>query len=57
MASKLPFKIWMQKVNAIVARHGVSVEDLPDCPYADWYEDGMSPAAGAMHALRNAGAS
>lgn len=38
------FKEWMDKVDNIVSmRLGVSVHDLPDMPFRDAYEDGVSP--------------
>jgi hypothetical protein len=51
------FKVWMGKVNAKVGqKYGLSVDDLPDCPFMDWFDDGMSPAAAANKAAKNAGA-
>ena len=48
--------IWMDKVNRHVeAIAGLSVWDLPDCPFADWHEDGYSPREAANLALEDAG--
>ena len=49
------FADWMAKVDAIVYRkQGCSVHDLPDCCFADWYDDDMSPARAAAKAIRSA---
>lgn len=51
------FERWMQRVDAIVVRAiGLSVYDLPDCCYRDWYEDRVRPVYAAQRALRRAGA-
>lgn len=37
------FDVWMAEVNVLVIRLiGVEVADVPDLPYADWFEDGVS---------------
>jgi hypothetical protein len=41
-----------QNVEAII---GLSVNDLEDCCFMDWYEDGVKPASAARKALRNSG--
>lgn len=48
------FEQWFAKVKAEVALMGFHVLDLPDCPFYDWYEDGISPKAAAKKCLRNA---
>ena len=51
----MTFIDWLCKVNrAIEARYGLTTDDLPDCPYRDWFEDGMSPTTAARMALNNA---
>ena len=41
---ELTFKQWLAKVNEQVwPRVGCSARDLPDCPFQDWYEGGISP--------------
>jgi hypothetical protein len=40
---------------ACLALCGLSLSDLPDVCFMDWYEDGVSPAACAKRAIRNAG--
>ena len=50
------FDIWMDRVDRNVqAISGVSVWDLPDCPFADWHEAGLSPYTAATAALEDAG--
>lgn len=47
---------WLQLVEIHVQRMtgGLSYLDLPDCCYADWYEDGMSAKTAASKAIRYA---
>ena len=46
------FDIWMKKVdNAIGQACGLSSDDLADCCYRDWYEDGVTPSDAAQMAL------
>ena len=47
------FQEWMNEVDAAVTRKtGLSVHDLPDCSFADWYEDDLSPKSAAARAIR-----
>lgn len=55
MSQKLTFDEWMKVVDYTVAeRTGLSAFDLPDCPYHDWYDDGVRPASAAARAIKNA---
>ena len=47
---------WKGRVDAFLRDKlaGLSSDDLPDCPYRDWYEDGVSPLSAATRAIRNA---
>ena len=55
MPQKLDFEDWMKLVDdEIYRRTGMAAEDLPDCCYRDWYEDGVRPAAAASRAIKNA---
>ena len=46
---------WKKRVDAIIGRkRGLSADDLPDCCYADWYEEDVSPARAAARAIRMA---
>ena len=51
------FDSWMCSVDRYIARAccGLDSRDLPDCCYADWYEDGVKPQAAARRAIRSAG--
>jgi len=47
---------WRAAVDARVsAMTGLSLDDLSDCCYRDWYEQGMKPARAARRAIREAG--
>ena len=48
------FDQWMAAVNAALKSEGLDVRDLPDCPYHDWYDDGVNPKAAARRAIKNA---
>ena len=51
---RLNFEDWRRKADAICnAAHGLSLDDLADCPYYDWYEEGLSPAGAVKRAVRN----
>lgn len=55
MAKKTSFEAWLAKVDAIIRqRTGLTLRDLPDCPYQDWYADGKTPAGAASKAIKNA---
>ncbi len=49
MRAKLEtFSEWMARVNkTLELRAGLTSEDLPDCPYRDWYQYGMTSHAAA----------
>jgi hypothetical protein len=50
------FVDWMMKVDrAVIAKAGLSYLDLPDQPYRDWYEAGLSAKSAAARAIRGAG--
>ena len=51
---KLTFDEWLKEVDKWCnALCGCSYRDLPDCCYADWYEDGVSAKSAAKRAIRN----
>jgi hypothetical protein len=56
MTEKRPdFDTWMKLVDeAVYARINCSVHDLPDCPFRDWYDDGLRALAAARKAIRYA---
>ena len=50
---KKSFENWLARIDAIVSEKcGLSVHDLPDCPFRDWYDDGVSAASAAKRAIR-----
>lgn len=54
-AGRRDFAAWMAKVDAaVIAKCGLSVSDLPDCCFSDWFEDGMRPGDAARAAIREA---
>jgi hypothetical protein len=52
---KKTFAEWMHEVDkAVSAKAGLSVYDLPDMCFSDWYADGATPKQAAGKALKNA---
>lgn len=52
---KYTFTEWMILVNdKIDQRIGCEADDLPDCPYHDWYDQDIPPVVAASRAIRNA---
>jgi len=46
------FEGWRAQVDAEVSRRiGVGLDDLPDCPTADWFEEGMTVKQAARAAI------
>jgi hypothetical protein len=53
MKTKQTFEQWMAKVNRAVEHlSSMSTDDMADCPYRDWYDDGMTPETAARKAIR-----
>lgn len=53
---RMTFETWMRAVDAAVeSKAGVSVHDLPDCCFRDWYDAGTTATTAAKWALRAAG--
>lgn len=51
-AQETSFDAWMELVDrAVQKRTGLSIHDLEDQPFADWYEDGISPDAAARRTV------
>lgn len=49
------FDRWRARVDAIIlAKLGIGIDDLPDCPLMDWYEDEYTPLQAARKAVRYA---
>jgi hypothetical protein len=52
---KMPFEKWLELVDRYVKEETfLSYQDLPDCPYADWYQDGVTPKSAAKRAIKRA---
>ena len=50
------FDQWMRKVDRIcTATCGLSIHDLADMPFYDWFEDEMTPREAAELALEEEG--
>jgi uncharacterized protein DUF5419 len=50
---KISFEDWMKKVDELVGqRIGLSVHDLVDCPFRDWFDAGVTPQEAAHDAIR-----
>ena len=55
MKNQKSFVEWKKEVDKEVEKQcGMSVDDLPDCCFHDWYEDNVSPKSAAMLAIKNA---
>ena len=49
------YDAWMRDVNIYIEKcAGCSADDLPDCCYADWHDQGMTVGAAARKAIRSA---
>ena len=49
------YAAWMREVDREVSDlMGLGVDDLPDCLYRDWFNDGVSPHTAARRAVRKA---
>ena len=53
---EMTFAQWMRAVDeAVQATAGLSVHDLADQPFRDWYEDGLTPQEAAEETLIDEG--
>jgi hypothetical protein len=51
---KKTFEQWMKDVDAaLIAKIGLTHEDLTDQTWADWYENGKTAKGAANQAIRN----
>jgi hypothetical protein len=49
------FQQWMNQVDQVVQyQTGLSVHDLEDCAFRDWFDDGVKATTAARNAIRNA---
>ena len=52
---KKTYEKWYAETNAACERmFGLSLPDLPDCRYRDWYDDGVEPEVAAKDAWAEA---
>lgn len=51
----LAFEEWRRQADAVCwQRVGCGLDDLPDMPLRDWYDEGVRPGSAAVRAIRNA---
>ena len=50
------FERYRQRINMLIQTRGIDLDDLPDVPLHDWYEQRLRPVYAANKALKNAGA-
>lgn len=49
------FDTWLARIDGHLAKVcGMGHDDLPDCPYRDWFEAGVTPYVAAKRVIRNA---
>lgn len=54
-AAKPPFEQWMRNVDKYCyAIAGISIHDLEDCPFRDWYDAGVSERSAAHRCIKRA---
>ena len=52
---RLTYEQWREKmIEHVWDKAGCSIYDLPDCPYRDWYEDGVAPVVAGERAISQA---
>jgi len=52
----MEFEEWMRELDNTLDRNiGIVSDDLPDQPYRDWFEEGLTPGRAAYRALRHSG--
>lgn len=50
---KKTFDEWKKEADEICSRkYGLSLDDLADVPYMDWYESGVSPKGAVSRAIK-----
>lgn len=53
MTKTQTFEQWMARVDCLCeAKSGLSIHDLPDCCFRDWFDDGIAPGRAATLAIR-----
>lgn len=52
--SGITFEQWLAHVNTTVEEEvGLSISDLPDCSYRDWFDGAMGSRTAAARAINN----
>ena len=52
---EMTYSAWKKMVDEACWRLvGLSIDDLPDCPLADWFDAGTRPVTAARRAIRMA---
>jgi hypothetical protein len=55
MKRETTFEEWLRSVDTWVSTLcGMGLDDLPDCPTHDWYDEGITPMVAAKRAIRRA---
>jgi len=55
MDTPCTFEQWKQRIDNLLAHvYGITSDDLPDCTWRDWYDDGLRPIYAANRALKRA---
>ena len=59
MKNQGSFEAWMRHVDAYIADNlgGLTSEDLPDCRYGEWHQNGVAATVAGKRAMRLGGAS
>lgn len=53
--AKPSFEEWKKLVDrACQQKSGMSIDDLPDCPFLDWYDSGVAATSAAARCLKAA---
>ena len=53
--TEMTYSAWKKAVDeACWKLEGLSIDDLPDCPLADWFDAGTRPVTAARRAIRMA---
>ena len=51
---KITFEQWKKQVDKNISVFcGLTSDDLADCCYMQWYEDGVKPLSAAKRAIKN----
>ena len=52
MATAYDYEAWCARIDDLIwYRTGCGREDLPDCLYHDWYDEGLTPLTAAIRAI------